>query len=65
MDVLLLFMLFLLSMLFGRYILAGIMILCGNKQFLHDFGNLCDEPIPWKDHSWLESEKQRLDIDQK
>jgi hypothetical protein len=40
---------------FGKYILAAIAIIAGDKESLHDFGNLCeDEPlnIYWGDAYW-------------
>ncbi len=50
---------FVVCALFGRYILAGISILMGDKESLHDFGNLCDEPMPWRDQIWTYDEKRK------
>lgn len=45
--------------LFGRYIMAMISILLGDKESLHDTGNLCDEPMPWQDQIWTYDEKRK------
>lgn len=35
---------------FGKWIWAAFAILCGDKETLRDFGNLCDKsmPVDWK-----------------
>jgi hypothetical protein len=41
---------------FGKYILAGISILTGDKESLQEFGNICDRNIPYGDTIWLPDE---------
>lgn len=57
MECLFVFGFFLVFGLFGKYILAGFAILFGDKESLHQFGNLCDEPIPWKDQVYSPEER--------
>jgi hypothetical protein len=42
---------------FGRYILAAITCLTGDKESLHYFGNFCEDKIPYRDTIYTPEEK--------
>jgi len=46
-----------LMFVFSKYVFAGLSILTGDKQSLNEFGNICDERIPYRDAVWSAREK--------
>jgi hypothetical protein len=49
--------LFFLALIFIKPLMAVIAILTGNKESLSDFGNFCEEKVPWRDTFWTPEEK--------
>jgi hypothetical protein len=59
MEGLIALVIFIVMLLFARYIFVVLFVLTGDKQGIKELGNLCNKEIPWQDNYWLYTEKYK------